>query len=133
MSEATGYGRPSWIGAWVPKSPPNPWPKAGDYVVATKYADGDPGDHFCIGYYVESYDHCGQVRHIVADAAGKSFRANGFRRVARIGSLRGTWMVEHLALIERLRDRLSVWHWVRAPWSELREWEACWMRVPPPT
>jgi len=22
----------------------------GDYVLATKYSDGDPGDHFCVGW-----------------------------------------------------------------------------------
>ena len=95
-------------------------PRIGDYVVATKYADGDPGDHFCIGFYKEAYVHCGhETRYIVVDSEGKSFRANGFRRVQRIGSRRGTWMVEHFALIERLKDRFSVWHWVNAPWSEL--------------
>lgn len=115
---------PSWIGAWEVKGSPDPRLKGEDYVVATKYADGDPGDQFCVGYYKESYDHFGQARHIVVDAEGKSFRGNGFRRVARIGPRRGTWMVEHLALIERMKDRYSVWHWVRAGWAELREWEA---------
>lgn len=114
--------RPSWIGPWEAKS--HPVLAVGTYVVATKYADGDPGDHFCVGYYKETYDHYGQSRHIVVDAEGKSFRANGFRRVARVSSARGTWMVEHFRLIERLMDRYSVWHWYRAPWIELREWEA---------
>jgi hypothetical protein len=91
----------------------------GDYVVATKYADGDPGDHFCIGYYNGTYDHFGQIRHLVVDKDGKSFRANGFRRVKRIGSRRGTWIVEHLVHIEAMKDRFSVWHWVRAPCAEL--------------
>lgn len=115
----TAPRRPSWIGAWTPKHPPNPYPKAGYYVVATKYADGDPGDHFCIGFYQGNFDHFGQTRHIVVDSAGKSFRANGFRRVARIGSRRGTWMVEHFFHIETMKDRFSVWHWVNAPWVEL--------------
>lgn len=97
-----------------------PSPKIGDYVVATKYADGDPGDQFCIGFYNGSYDHYGQTRHLVIDGEGKNFRHNGFRRVSPIGSERGSWMVGHLTLIERMRHRFSVWHWFRAPWRELR-------------
>jgi hypothetical protein len=95
-------------------------PKKGDYVVATKYDDGDPGDQFCIGFYDGSYDHYGQTRHLVIDSEGKNFRANGFRRVALVGPERGAWMVRHVAFIERMRDRFSVWHWYRAPWRELR-------------
>ena len=26
----------------------------GDYVLATKYADGDPRDHFCVGFLRET-------------------------------------------------------------------------------
>ena len=55
----------------------------GDYVLATKYNDGDPCDHFCVGYYAGTFDHAGQKRHLVHDKDGKSFRANGFRRVAK--------------------------------------------------
>ena len=85
--------------------------KQGDYVVATKYRDGDPGDHFCIGFYQGCYDHFGQIRHLVADREGKNFRANGFRRVAKVSASRGHWMVEHLSMIEKMG--LSVWRWYR--------------------
>lgn len=111
--------RRSWIGPWHPKHQPKPMPKRGDYVVATKYADGDPGDQFCIGFYEGNYDHYGKTRHLVVDGDGKQFRSNGFRRVARIGSRRGSWIVKHLAHIEAAKDRFSVWHWVKAPWTEL--------------
>lgn len=121
MSETQTARHPSWIGPWNPKRPPVPHPKPGDYVVATKYADGDPGDHFCIGFYQGNYDHFGKTRHHVVDDKGVSFRANGFRRVARIGTHRGAWMVAHLGHIERLKDRFSVWHWVKAPWRELEQ------------
>src|SRR5579859_7717389 len=82
----------------------------GDYVIATKYADGDPGDHWCVGLYAGNYDHFGSVRHLVNDYAGVSFRANGFRRVAKISSARGKWIVDHIPKIEKLRNRYSVWH-----------------------
>lgn len=92
----------------------------GDYVVATKWHDGDPGDQFCIGFYNGSYDHCGSRRYLVVDNEGNNFRHNGFRRVARVGLNRGNWMVAHLELIYKMRDRYSVWHWWRAPWRECR-------------
>ena len=92
----------------------------GDYVVATKWHDGDPGDQFCIGFYNGFYDHYGSTRHLVVDSEGKNFRHNGFRRVAHVGSKRGTWMVKHLSHIDAMKDRFRVWHWWRAPWRELR-------------
>lgn len=92
----------------------------GSYVLATKYADGDPGDHFAIGYYREKYIHGIQTRYVVVDIKGLPFRANGFRRIARIGASRGNWIIAHFALIERMKDRFSVWHWHRASWDELR-------------
>jgi hypothetical protein len=95
----------------------------GTYVVATKYLDGDPGDQFCIGFYNGSYENGHETRHFVVDGDGKSFRFNGFRRVARVGAKRGEWMVRNLTLIERMMDRYSVWHWYRAPWRELDEAE----------
>ena len=93
--------------------------KRGDYVLATKYGDGDPGDHFAVGFYVCPIANDPCKRHMVVDAARKPYRANGFRRVAKIGSARGTWIVNHLSLIEQCKDIYSVWHWFRAPWREL--------------
>ena len=93
--------------------------KKGDYVVATKYGDGDPGDQFCIGTYDGSFDHFGEMRHLVLDNDGKNFRHNGFRRVERVTSKRGAWLVAHLAYIEKMQDQYSVWHWVHASWAEL--------------
>jgi hypothetical protein len=95
--------------------------KKGDYVLATKYRDGDPGDQFCVGFYDSSFGDGLGTRHLVVDGDGKQFRRNGFRRVARIGRDRGEWIVKHLALIEQMQDRYSVWHWYRAPWQELAE------------
>jgi hypothetical protein len=96
----------------------------GDYVVATKYDDGDPGDQFCIGFYNGFYDHYGQTRHLVVDKNGQSFRHNGFRCVRHVGAERGKWMVDNIKLIEQLRDRFSVWHWWKASWKELKSYGA---------
>jgi hypothetical protein len=95
-------------------------PKIGDYVLATKYADGDPGDHFCVGFYNGSYN-CGiETRHLVVDSNGQNFRNNGFRRVARVSARRGTWIARHLDFIEDMMNCASVWRWWSAPWAVLQ-------------
>ena len=87
--------------------------KAGDYVLASKYEDGDPGDHFAVGFYSHSDTSRGasDLRHVVADGEGKPFRANGFRRVEKISRERGEWLVSRLSEIEL--GSKSVWWWKR--------------------
>lgn len=68
----------------------------GDYVLATKYADGDPGDHWALGFYagpLEGTDKGLFVRHMVVDREGRNFRGNGFRRVGRIREDVGRWLL----------------------------------------
>lgn len=96
----------------------------GDYVLASKYSDGDPGDHYCIGFYAGSYDHFGQTRHLVNDGEGKPFRANGFRRCEPISSEEGRRIIASFPDMKPLEveerppgedDRLvgkSVWDWL---------------------
>jgi hypothetical protein len=94
----------------------------GDYVLATKYADGDPGDEFAVGWLKEIYDHYDQCHYIVVDAGGKPFRANGFRRCETITAECGKWLVRHFPEIEAHPFQLdddgtvvsgkSVWLWV---------------------
>jgi hypothetical protein len=67
-------------------------PKIGDYVLATKYEDGDPGDAWALGLYDGVRDDKG--RHYVKDSAGNQLRGNGFRRVARIRKDVGRWLLE---------------------------------------
>ncbi len=86
----------------------------GDYVLASKYNDGDPCDHFCVGYYAGSFDHHGQIRHLVKDRKGNSFRGNGFRRVAKISTKRGNALVSIMPIIGDKPGR-SVWYWYGAP------------------
>ena len=112
---APKYIRDKWEAADQPEL------KKGDYVLATKYRDGDPGDQFCVGFYDHFYMNGDSTRHLIVDGEGKQFRRNGFRRVAKVGRARGEWIVKHLKLIERMRDRYSVWHWYHAPWSELNQ------------
>lgn len=81
--------------------------KKGDYVLATKYSDGDPGDHFCVGFY----DEFRNERHYVVDNEGNQFRGNGFRRAKKISAERGRFILENVKDIE-IGSR-SVWWWAR--------------------
>ncbi len=75
----------------------------GDYVLATKYSDGDPGDAWALGFYAGELDMGNDSSHIkmeprymVKDGAGKNIRGNGYRRVERIRDDVGRWML-HVA------------------------------------
>ena len=73
--------------------------KPGDYVLATKYSDGDPGDQYAIGWFTGmlpkgSMEDAGEWRYMVADNDGNQFRGNGFRRCERITEAEGHWMVK---------------------------------------
>ena len=81
--------------------------KVGDYVLATKWSDGDPGDQWCVGFY---FGYIGD-RQLVVDSAGKLFRRNGFRRVKKISQARGEFILAHTDLIQRAGR--SLWWWAR--------------------
>jgi len=96
----------------------------GDNVLATKYDDGDSGDHYCVGFYDSAYDHFGTTRHLVVDGEGKQFRGNGFRRCERITEDEARWLIERFPQFKPLEvqegkdgeeDKLvgkSVWDWL---------------------
>lgn len=86
--------------------------KVGDYVLATKYHDGDPGDHFCVGRVDRiDIDPLGAPRYYVVGNGGVRFRANGFRKAKKISLARGKFLVEHFDEIEQSGS--SVWGWAR--------------------
>jgi hypothetical protein len=80
-------------------------PEIGDYVLATKYADADPGDHWFVGFYRGS-DAGG--RHYVVDNDGKQGRGNGFRHVQKIEAEDGAWLLENARQWEIKRPVKSV-------------------------
>lgn len=82
--------------------------KKGGYVLATKWRDGDPQDHWCVGFY----DREEEGRHYIVDAVGGQMRANGFRRVAKVSKARGAWLLSHGRSFEG--SGRSMWYWVRA-------------------
>lgn len=87
----------------------------GEHVLATKYSDGDPGDHWAVGFY----DKSDGGRHYVTDSAGEQLRGNGFRRVARIKPEHGAWL-----LATAREDDWERCRRVKSVWDHLREREA---------
>lgn len=76
----------------------------GTYVLGTKYADGDPGDAWGVGYYLESFEHpSGALRHRVIDNDGNYlYGPKGFVKVrAGIRSDVGRWLVENADALQR--------------------------------
>jgi len=87
--------------------------KQGDYVLATKYGDGDPTDHFCVGMFDKILiDNNGKQtdRYLVLDGQGKSFRAGGFRRCEQISRYIGDTIVMAIPWIGD-KTGLSLWYW----------------------
>lgn len=68
-------------------------PVIGDYVLATKYSDGDPGDHWALGFYAGTMPEYTPPRHDVVGSDGKSIRGNGFRCVRPIRKDVGRWLL----------------------------------------
>jgi hypothetical protein len=89
------------------------WPiRKGDYVLGTKYRDGDPRDGFAVGFASEQCLSFGLSRLVIVDNSGAVIGlANGFRRVKKISSERGNWIVRHLGEIEQ--SGRSVWYFAR--------------------
>lgn len=79
----------------------------GDYVLATKWHDGDPGDQWAVGFFDRVLR---EDRFIVVDSKGRSFRANGFRRIKKISAERGAWLLAHTQEIEM--SGRSLWGWL---------------------
>lgn len=79
----------------------------GDYIVATKYKDGMPNDHFVVGFFRDMTWH---NRYNVVDEEGKLFRHNGFRRAKKISKEVGKLIVDNIKNIEM--SEKSIWDFV---------------------
>ena len=82
--------------------------EAGDYVLATKYDDGDPHDQWCVGFYRDMTHH---GRYNAVDSEGQLFRGNGFRRAAKISAARGQFILDNGETIQWAGR--SLWWWKR--------------------
>ncbi len=81
--------------------------EVGDYVLATKYGDGDPCDHFYVGF-VSGYTW--HHRYMIVDNHGNSQRGNGFRRVEKLTADEGRQLVEMMPMIGDKRGPSVWWH-----------------------
>ena len=79
----------------------------GEYVLATKYSDGDPRDHWAVGFF----DRTQGDRHFIVGNDGQQLRANGFRRIGRITPEKGAWLLQNSRDIEM--SGRSVWGFAR--------------------
>ena len=73
-------------------------PNEGDYVLATKYSDGDFGDQWAVGTY-SKYEN---ERHFVTDGSGDQFRSNGFRYARKISDFVGRYIIDNVPKNEPL-------------------------------
>ena len=102
------------MNAWSTKTNNKPL-LIGDYVLATKYSDGDPQDHFCVGFFNGMLN---EDRYMVIDSKGRNFRANGFRRCEKISTTMGNILVSGFPIIQQSQS--SVWYWRYHPESLAR-------------
>lgn len=79
----------------------------GSYVLGTKYDDGDPGDAWGVGYYLESFRLAGNetygLRHRVVDNDGNYlYGPKGFVRIrSGLQSDVGHWLVSNADALQR--------------------------------
>jgi hypothetical protein len=77
----------------------------GDYCLATKYSDGDPSDHFAVGFLQAIRDYGQGPRYILVDENEEPFRATGFRWCRKITTEQGRWVIENADHIEKFPFR----------------------------
>ena len=79
----------------------------GDYVLATKYSDGDPCDQFAVGFFAGMTHH---GRFLVVYDEGRDFKLTGFRRMEPITQDEGRAL---LRLMPEISDRPGPSLWDR--------------------
>ena len=77
---------------------------SGTYVLATKYNDGDPGDAWGVGYYLESFTLAekGHTRHrVIGNDGAYLYGPKGFVKIRdRLRSDVGAWLVANAATLQ---------------------------------
>lgn len=84
-------------------------PKIGDYVLATKWNDGDPGDPWGLGIYAGTHA-LDNTRHLV-NHDGKPIRIGGYRKCHPIRKDVGRWLLTVAAVqLERSKPgTVNLW------------------------
>ena len=91
--------------------------KKGDYVLATKWQNGDPKDQWSVGFF----DRMEDKRYYIVDHDNKQLRMNGFRRIAKISQERGAFLIKNINFIEW--SGYSLWYWKRCKISDKKDLE----------
>ena len=81
----------------------------GDYVLATKWHDGDSRDQWCCGFF-EGMTGRDNQRYDVVDSEGRLFRNNGFRRCEKIHPAIGKYLIEKSQYISAIK--LPLWEYI---------------------
>ncbi len=103
-----GVATPSehaFVATWGAKRIEGQAPKdlnPGDYVLATKWGDGEAWDHWAVGYFTGMSGE----RYLIRDAQGNNLRANGFRRAAIITPEIGAYLLENAKELEQIGTNL---------------------------
>jgi len=81
-------------------------PQVGDYVLATKFSDGDPRDRWCVGFVKEIDKNNGKKYCVTFDE-----QTQWFRRACKIDRELGEWIVKHIKTLEQAS--YSIWFYAR--------------------
>lgn len=92
-------------------------PSVGDYVLATKYTDGDPMDPWFIGFYSGPTTHT-PPKYTITDVKGTPFCPYSFRKIKKITQKQGEWMLKNRELIQH--SGMPVWHFTQLPEESLQ-------------
>lgn len=90
-------------------------PSIGEYVLGTKWSDGDPQDPWAIGFLSEIHE-TSYVRYFTVTHADGRIIRSGLRKVRKISQDRGKWLLENSRMIEESGRRLG--YWLRYPMSK---------------
>jgi hypothetical protein len=83
-------------------------PSIGDYVLATKWQDGNSKDHWHVGYFSKE----DQGRYFVNDSNGKCVRPSGFRKCQKIHPAIGAYLIENSDAISSIK--LDLWEYIQS-------------------
>lgn len=91
--------------------------KPGDYVLATRWSDGNPREPFYIGFLLNTYKTSGQTRYLLCNKDGTAPKGmtNGFRRCEKISEETGALLVKAIPIFEQGATARSLWYWKRNP------------------
>lgn len=77
--------------------------KVGQYVLVSKWSDGNSKDPWGVGFYKSTENE----RHFIADNDGNLIRVNGFRRMKKISANEGEYFINNGVDIEI--SGMSIW------------------------